>query len=403
MGLVTAGTMVANVAAYVLHVPASRWLGLDGYSEFASLLGLQLLLAVPGLALQTVVARDVVRGESSGRVRALQIRCAAIVAVVAIVLVPVVVEVLHVGVGAAAAALVTAPVVVLLSGEQGLLQGEQRFTALAFVIALAGVARVVPAVAVLAAGGGSAAALVGVACGFTVAAFIAHFVAGTQSAAVPGKEVSDTGVAAVLRASQVQLVLIALISVDLLLSRVVLSPDDASIYALGAVATKAAFWLPAAVGVVLYPRMANPQQSAAASRLTLMVLAGLAVLTVGGAALVAQLVPVIVGEAYAPVEGILWAFAADGAFLAILQGALLAAIAGERTWLSVVAWAALAAEAALILALADTITEVLTIVVIGSAMACIAAWSAELWRARSAPPWPKEPLAQPQGGPTVSS
>ena len=52
VGLVTAGALTANVAAYLLHVPASRWLGLGGYSEFASLLSVQLLLAVPALALQ---------------------------------------------------------------------------------------------------------------------------------------------------------------------------------------------------------------------------------------------------------------------------------------------------------------------------------------------------------------
>ena len=54
MGMVTAGSMFANVAAYLLQVLASRMLGVEGYGEFASLLAAQLVLAVPALALQSV-------------------------------------------------------------------------------------------------------------------------------------------------------------------------------------------------------------------------------------------------------------------------------------------------------------------------------------------------------------
>src|SRR5205823_125750 len=49
--LVTAGAMTANVAGYLLQLLAGRWLGVAGYSEFASLLAVQLLCAVPALAL----------------------------------------------------------------------------------------------------------------------------------------------------------------------------------------------------------------------------------------------------------------------------------------------------------------------------------------------------------------
>ena len=150
VGLVTAGALTANVAAYLLHVPASRWLGLAGYSEFASLLSVQLLLAVPALALQTVVAREVARGADPGALRALQWRCAGIVAVVALALIPVVTAVLAVPAASAVSALVAAPVLVVLGGEQGLLQGAQRFAELAVVLAVTGVAKVVPAVLVLA-------------------------------------------------------------------------------------------------------------------------------------------------------------------------------------------------------------------------------------------------------------
>lgn len=141
--------MTANVAGYLLQLLAGRWLGVTGYSEFASLLAVQLLCAVPALALQNVVARELVRGASVAALRGLQWRCAVIVAVVAAVLVPLVTAALSVGVAASAAALGAAPALVVLSGEQGMLQGGRRFRALAVVLGTAGVARVAPALAVL--------------------------------------------------------------------------------------------------------------------------------------------------------------------------------------------------------------------------------------------------------------
>lgn len=177
--LVTAGAMTANVAGYLLQMLASRWLGVTGYSEFASLLAVQLLCAVPALALQNVVARELVRGAGVAALRGLQWRCAVIVAAVAAALVPLVTAVLNVGVVACAAALGAAPALVLLSGEQGILQGSRRFRALAVVLGAAGIARVAPALIVLALGGGAAPALWAAALGIVAAAAFARYTAGS--------------------------------------------------------------------------------------------------------------------------------------------------------------------------------------------------------------------------------
>ena len=71
MTMVTAGAMTASLASYLLHLPASRWLGPAGYGEFASLLAAQLVLAVPALALQTVVARETVHGSGIDELRSI--------------------------------------------------------------------------------------------------------------------------------------------------------------------------------------------------------------------------------------------------------------------------------------------------------------------------------------------
>ncbi|KIM17322.1 polysaccharide biosynthesis protein, partial [Rhodococcus erythropolis] len=282
VGMVLVGSMTANVASYLLAWLASRWLGPVGYGEFASLLAAQLVLAVPALALQTVVAREAVRGKSTDALRSLGYRCTAIVAVLAVALAPAMAWLLDTGIVASFSALVTAPMLVLLATEQGLLQGHGRFGTLSAVLAGAGVMKVLPAVIVLAFGGGAGAALVAGAAGTALLVAIVRVVDRTVS--VSEDRAVRIGVVSVLAASQVQLALIALSSLDLLIVRVVLSEYDAGVYALGAVATKVAFWLPQAVGVVLYPKMANPAHSAQAVRSALAVLVGIGAVLVLGAA-----------------------------------------------------------------------------------------------------------------------
>lgn len=376
--------MLANIAAYLLHLPASRWLGPEGYGAFAALLSAQLLVAVPSLALQAVVARELVRDVSSEALRSLGRRVALLVALVAALAVVPVSLLLDTPVLATAAALVPGPVLCLLATEQGLLQGAERFRALGAVLALAGAGKVVPAVGVLAAGGGVGTALaagaVGVAAAWLVAGRIvaagASFAVSSgssDSSAFLGREAgplstgpSSPGVDAVLAAGQVQLVMMALTSVDLLLARALLSPEDAGRYALGAVAAKAAFWLPQAVGTVLYPRMADPAGHRGAVRSAVGVLLGIGAVVVLGAAAAAPLVPVLVGADYQPVAGLLWAFAALGVVLSVLQAFLLATIATNRTVEAGVAWCGLALTAVVVWFAPRDVTGVLgaTLVVV---------------------------------------
>ncbi|MEV5648197.1 polysaccharide biosynthesis protein [Nocardia sp. NPDC052254] len=366
MTLVTAGAMTANVAGYLLQLLAGRWLGVTGYSEFASLLAVQLLAAVPALALQNVVARELVRGAAVAAVRQLARRCAVIVVVAAVALIPVVALVLHVDPLAAGGALLAAPVLVLISGEQGILQGGHQFRRLAVVLGGVAIFRVVPAVVVLAVGGNAAAALWAAALGLLVAAVVADRITrsiGTASGA-PDSEHRPShtaGVTAVLRAAQVQAALMALSSADLIIARIVLDEADASRYALGAIATKIAFWLPQAVGVVLYPRMAQPQHSVKALRSALAVLAVIGLVAVAGAAVLAPLAPAFAGSDYAPIEGWLWLFALDGALLAVLQGALLSAIAADRTAPAAIIWVGLAIELAVTLPLVRSLPVLIAI------------------------------------------
>lgn len=355
MALVTVGSMLANLCSYLVHLPASRWLGPAAYGEFASLLQLSLILAVPALALQTVVARQVVRGAGAEQMRRLGYRVAIGSAVLAALAAPLAAAGLHTRVGTAAAALAAAPALVLLAVEQGLLQGERRFRRLALLLGVAGLGKLVFTVPGLLWGVGPA--LLGTTVGALVAAALGRALAGNPA----GHDAeADAGVRAVLGASSVQLVLVVFASLDLLLSRPVLGATAAGTYALGAVAAKIAFWLPQAVGVVFFPQLATPERSRSALRIVIALLSGLGVLCVAAAAIAAPLATLLAGEEYRAVQGWLWLFAAQGALLALLQGLLLYSIATERTRMSALAWVILAVEAAVLLTVPHTVGEMIT-------------------------------------------
>lgn len=389
LGSVAAGSMAANLAAYVVYVGAGRWLAPGDYGQFARLLSAMLVLGVPALALQSVIAREVVRGRGIGLVRVTVTTVAAVV-VLALVAVPVVVVVARTGVAATAAALAAAPLLVVIAAGQGVLQGSGEFRALAWVLGAVGIARSVPMLVAFALGAGPTWGLAVGTLGTAVAAAVVWSAVGVVRRAdtgsgggLPGRRLpggsgadpdTSTGVSAagVLRASQVQLVMIVAVSIDLLLSGTVLHPDDAGVYALGAVATKAAFWLPQAIGVVFYPRLADPARSRTALRQAVTVVASIgAILTVAAAAL-GPLVPLVVGDAYRPLVGLLWLFAYTGSAMAVLQVLLLSAIAADRTRASAVTWLVVGIEVVVIVCVVDSVVALAVTAAVAVTAAAVA-------------------------------
>jgi O-antigen/teichoic acid export membrane protein len=360
VGGVAVGTMVANLCAYLIHLPATRWLSPGEYGEFAVLLQTMLVLGVPALALQVVIAREVVRGRAIGELISITLRTAAAVLGAAIVAVPVVMAVADTGLTATIAAFATAPLLVLIAAGQGILQGGQRFSVLSWVLAGVGVARTLPGVVALALGAGVTGALTATVLGAAVAAAVIWLIVFSDR---PADAVVSEAVALrlVLHASQVQLVLIALSSVDLLAARPILGEHDAGVYALGTIATKAAFWLPQAIGVVLYPQLADAAKTSEALRTAVLWLVGIAAVVVAGAAICSPLVPTVAGDDYRPVVPILWLFALTGSSLSVLQVGLLAAIARDRTRIALLSWLVLAAEAILVVVLAHSIVTLAVI------------------------------------------
>lgn len=380
VGWVAVGSMLANVCAYAVHLGAGRWwLGPAEYGELAVLLSAQLVLTVPALALQAVVAREVVRardascGGGDRRIRGLVVRCALAVAVLVAVAVPVVSVVASTSWPLTLAGLSAAPLLAVIGGGQGILQGHRRFHTLGVVLAAVGVMRTAPMIAALAAGAGPAGGLLAGAVGTAVAAVVVWGIAGLSRSVgpLPTANASTPNLLTVIRASQVQLVLVVAVSLDVLLSRAVLDPRDAGVYAFGAIATKVAFWLPQAVGVVVYPRLADPATSRRSLRQAAGVVAviGLALTVLG--VLAGPLLPVLIGDDYRQLARLLGLFAYTGAAFSVLQVGLLAAIAHDRTRISALAWLFLGVEAAAIGLLGHSVTALAVITAVAATVSAV--------------------------------
>ncbi|MGW6034475.1 polysaccharide biosynthesis protein [Gordonia terrae] len=378
VGSVAVGSMVANVCMYVVHLTASaHFLDVSEYGEFAVLLSAMLVLGVPAMALQNVIAREVVLGGDEGRLRRLGLVTTFWVVVLTAVATPLVALLLRTDVATTAAALASAPLLALIAAGQGILQGRGEFQVLSWVLAAVGVARSMPIIGAFAAGAGPAGGLLAGTLGAAASAVVVWLV--VWSVATVGRPAGApsgaAGVLSVVRASQVQLVLIVASSIDLLLSPRVLDAEAVGVYALGAIATKVAFWLPQAIGVVFYPRLADPARSAASLRQAVAVVAGIGVVLTVLAGAAGPIVPFVFGDGYDALVPILWLFAYIGAALAVLQVVLLSAIARDRTRVALGTWVVVAAEVLVIVTVTGSVMGVAGTAAVAVTIAALGTWA----------------------------
>lgn len=355
-GLVAPALTLVNLVGYVLAVAASRALDQDAYGELNALLGALLVASVPALAVQAVVARAIARrppGEEPGpRERALVVRSLAgglVVAVVAAVLAPLVAAFLHVGIAGPlwlAAGLVP---LALLYGVMGVLQGRERFGALAVVVGAQGIGKAVGLLP-LALDGGPAAVLAALAAGTLLSALLGVLLLGRGAPGVLPDGLPTVREAAAAAAGL--FALLALANLDLLLARHVLTGDESGRYSAGAICAKAAFWLPQVVAVVVFPRLSDPVEGRALLRKAVLVVGGLSVLEVLGALVLArQVLELTFGQAYGSLAPLAPVFVVQGSVLSVVQLLVYRAIATRDAVPGRVVLGAAAVEAALVLVL----------------------------------------------------
>ncbi len=394
----------ANALHYVFSVVASRLLGPSGYGALAALLGLVLVGAVPGLALQSVAARHTALAGGEGPdLAGLTARLLRVVAATGVVLglltvaaAPLLAGFLRLGsptpVFALAACLVVLP---LLSGLHGMLQGRRRWRALAAVQLAGAATKLTLGTALVLAGRGVTGALTGAALAYALEAALALRLvrlagappgprAGRESPVRPdGSGTRRLGREALAAGAGIA-ALHLLTNGDVLLARNVLPGPASGEYAVGAVVAKVAFWAPQFLVVVTYPRLvvaAEPRHELA--RAAAAVLAIGTAVTAGAALLGPALLPLVFGPAYAGVAPLLWVFAVLGTVLALVQLVLYAGLAAGRPAVGGVLVVAGAAGAALVLTRAGTVEAV-----VGLALAAALAGLAGGWAlvARRPPP-----------------
>jgi O-antigen/teichoic acid export membrane protein len=349
--VLAAGMAVANAGNYAFNLVMAFLLGPEAYGALAALLALVLVGSVPGLALQAVVARrTTLAGGAAWPGAGWLVGRAGVGLIVLTVLAgPGLVLFLHLDSALPVLwlALALAPTP-LLFAVQGLLQGRERFGALAAVMVAGAAVKLAAGLALVAAGLGVSGAMAGVAAGGVLAALAGLRLAGPVRAgatrAVAGwwQEVG-TATAGLLG-------LFLLANVDVLLARHYLDRAAAGRYALGAVVAKIAFWAPQFVVTVIFPRLvgaADPRRLVAGSAV---VIAGFGALLGGGLAVADRLglaVPVL-GGGYAGLGPLLPLFAALGTALALVQLLLFEGIAARDRRMGRTVVVALVAEVALV-------------------------------------------------------
>ncbi|GLZ28655.1 polysaccharide biosynthesis protein [Lentzea sp. NBRC 105346] len=341
--LITGALLGANAASYVLTIAAARALAPAVFGELSALLALVVIGVVPAMSLQTVAALRVTT-LGPRPLFGLGLSVSAGMTVLTLLLTPLLTSLLHLngpwpGVWLA---LSLAPMTVL-GVCHGLLQGNRRFGALALLVALEGLGKVGGGLVGLFVSPTSTSVLAGTAVGSLLVVFTGWTLCGRPLPLRP------LGGAEVLHTVQAMLALVLLVNLDLVLARHQLAPNEAGEYAVGAVVTKIAYWLPQAVGVLLLPRMADADERRRTLPRALAVCAGLDALVVAGTALFAPLgVSLIGGASYRAHAVPLWEFALVGSCLALVQLLLFARIAsGDRRSTGAV-WIAVAVEVALI-------------------------------------------------------
>jgi O-antigen/teichoic acid export membrane protein len=393
--LVSVAFLATNALAYVFTVLAARALAPAAFGELAALLSVLLVGTVPATGLQTAAALHLGRPEGGPRDLTLaRLHAAAVVTGLAVAAVGVLAAapltaLLHLTDATAVAWLVALLLPsTLVAGYQGMLQGDGRYGRLAAVNGFFGVAKLVGGTAGLLIGATPTAALAGMTVA-TWAAALAGWVGSGRPGLVGGLRAPLTAAA---RASGALLGFVLLLNLDLLLARHHLTASHAGEYAVGAIVTKVAFWLPQGVGVVLLPRLADEGRRRRLLPAALSLVGALgAVLTVATAALGSYALPLIGGSAYGDTLGAAtWLFAALGTLLALAQLLLYSGIATSDRLAVGAVWAAAAGEAVVVSALAAAGRLSVVSTAVTAALTALVLVGVGLLRSRRGRPVPPE-------------
>ena len=373
--LVSIGVAGTQVASYLLNVVAARLLVPATFGELGSLFAVLVVGAVPAMGLQTAAALRVARirergplsTRDTGQLYSLGLATSGTVTAVALAAAPLLMVLLHLEtVWPALCVAVSLTSMTMIGLSYGVLQGTQRFATMAGMLAFEAVGRIGGTVVGLVVFRSATGALAGTAIGAALVAF-----AGWVACGRPRPARHHRGhVGEVLHAVQAMLALVLLVNLDLVLARHHLPAHEAGEYAVGAIVTKIAYWLPQAVAILVLPRLASEDGRRKMVPRALAICAALdAVVVLGAAMMGPTIVAVIGGQDYAGAHIPIWPFAFVGSMLSLVQILLFSRIASADRKSTVLLWLAVVVEIVLVTTwLHDELTQVVTAAAISTTL-----------------------------------
>ncbi len=349
---------VMNVTTYGFTILAARLLGPAEYGALAAVMGLLLVVNVLSLGLQATGARRVSASSTHdprlhAEVMSATYRSAAALGVLALALTPVITAALDLSTWVIAALIaVTAVPLTVMGGQAGILQGEQRWYPLAAVYVCVGVGRIAVGTGTMLLRPTAGGAMLGVMLGALLPVTIGWWALRDRRRApepapsepLPSRWARGGVLHETLHNSHALLAFFALSNADVIIARTTLDEHSAGLYAGGLILTKAVLFLPQFVVVIAFPSMSRRPAARRMHLLSVATVLAIGAATVVGTAVLSSIAVLFVGGSqYADLQGRLWAFAALGTVLALLQLMVYNVVARQHQRTVYVIWGALAA------------------------------------------------------------
>jgi O-antigen/teichoic acid export membrane protein len=336
--VVGAGLAVPQVLAYAASVIAARLLVPAEFGAFGAMQGITQIGTPIGLAIQAIAARRLVKNSANKHHDLLKFGLEVSIAVMlATILISFPLStifnidylVLVLTIGAIAP-------FVFISTQLGIAQGKEFYLKLAGIYIVFGIGRSVSAIVGLFIYPELISVGIGFFGGTLLSAIVAHFILGNSNKFWETDR-AEQSVEELWKATQALFALYVLVNIDVLLARIVLTPEESGIYTVGMLVAKIAFFMPQAITVVLFPKMGRNDSSAL--RLAVLGTSLIGALYAGVTYFASEfVVNAIGGSGYSELYSEVWLFAMEGSLFAVLQVLLYGRIAREDTKVSVLLW-----------------------------------------------------------------
>lgn len=336
--IVFLGIAAGNLGNYLFHFASARMLGPSSYGDVASLVALIGLISLPLVGVQVAVARYVAGFVEAGAKssislffsKGLRLTLGAGVLISAVLCGLAFPLSSFLGIDSLAAVVLTASVAApSVAGPMvwGMAQGLQRFVLFAVSIGIGPAIRPLLAVILLAAGFGVAGAMSATlvaaiaALALPIVVLRGWLTRSTHSQSpVPAREVAAYLVPAMVGVLSIT----SLTTIDVIVAKAALSDHDAGLYGSASLIGRVILYLPAAIVLVLLPKVAAREAAGRGSRdvlvKSLLVTIGFcAVATVTYAVAPKLLVFLAFGSSFEEAAGLLWMFALAMSGFAILN------------------------------------------------------------------------------------